>query len=80
MAKDISDLDLQKQMKSPMRSVKEQKLRAKNVITFEMEGTTIPHEITVDSDGARVLLKARSGRDRRDRRLQGPFRIGTWRR
>ncbi len=29
----------------------------KNVITFNMEGTTIPHEITVDSDGARVMLK-----------------------
>lgn len=29
----------------------------KNVITFEMEGTTIPHEITVQWDGACVLLK-----------------------
>ncbi len=29
----------------------------KNVMAFEMEGTTIPHEITVDSDGARVMLK-----------------------
>jgi len=29
----------------------------KNVISFEMEGTTIPHEITVEWDGARVLLK-----------------------
>ena len=29
----------------------------KNVIAFEMEGTTIPHEITVEWDGARVLLK-----------------------
>ena len=29
----------------------------KNVMSFEMEGTTIPHEITVDSDGARVMLK-----------------------
>lgn len=29
----------------------------KNVMSFEMEGTTIPHEITVDWDGARVLLK-----------------------
>lgn len=29
----------------------------KNVMTFEMEGTTIPHEIIVDSDGARVMLK-----------------------
>lgn len=29
----------------------------KNIITFEMEGTTIPHEVFVDSDGSRVLLK-----------------------
>ncbi len=29
----------------------------KNVMTFEMEGRTIPHEITVECDGARVLLK-----------------------
>lgn len=29
----------------------------KNIMTFEMEGTTIPHEITVEWDGARVLLK-----------------------
>lgn len=29
----------------------------KNVLTFELEGTTIPHEVTVESDGARVLLK-----------------------
>lgn len=29
----------------------------KNVLSFEMEGTTIPHEIIVDWDGARVLLK-----------------------
>lgn len=29
----------------------------KNVLSFEMEGTTIPHEITVEWDGARVLLK-----------------------
>ena len=29
----------------------------KNVFSFEMEGTTIPHEIVVDSDGARVMLK-----------------------
>ncbi len=34
----------------------------KNVFTFEMEGTTIPHEVTVEWDGARVLLKpAREG-------------------
>ncbi len=29
----------------------------KNVFKFEMEGTTIPHEICVDWDGSRVLLK-----------------------
>ena len=29
----------------------------KNVMSFEMEGTTIPHEIIVEWDGARVLLK-----------------------
>ncbi len=29
----------------------------KNILTFEMEGTTIPHEITVEWDGAKVLLK-----------------------
>ena len=29
----------------------------KNIMTFELEGTTIPHEITMDWDGARVLLK-----------------------
>ena len=29
----------------------------KNLITFEMEGTTIPHEILVDYDGAKLLLK-----------------------
>src|SRR5580698_1284910 len=29
----------------------------KNIMTFEMEGTTIPHEVTVEWDGARVLLK-----------------------
>lgn len=29
----------------------------KNVFSFEMEGTTIPHEIVVEWDGARVLLK-----------------------
>ncbi len=29
----------------------------KNVFEFEMEGTTIPHEITVEWDGARVMLK-----------------------
>src|ERR1700722_1819261 len=34
----------------------------KNVLTFEMEGTTIPHEITVEWDGSRILLKpARPG-------------------
>lgn len=29
----------------------------KNVMEFEMEGTTIPHETVVEWDGARVLLK-----------------------
>ncbi|NGX37645.1 MAG: 30S ribosomal protein S5 [Chlamydiae bacterium] len=29
----------------------------KNILTFEMENSTIPHEITVEWDGARVLLK-----------------------
>lgn len=29
----------------------------KNLITIEMEGTTIPHEICVTWDGAKVLLK-----------------------
>ncbi|MCX6989779.1 MAG: 30S ribosomal protein S5 [Chlamydiae bacterium] len=29
----------------------------KNIMSFEMEGTTIPHEITVEWDGARVLLR-----------------------
>ncbi len=29
----------------------------KNLISFELEGTTIPHEIVVDYDGARLLLK-----------------------
>ena len=29
----------------------------KNLITFEMEGTTIPHEVMVEFDGARLLLK-----------------------
>ncbi len=29
----------------------------KNIMTFELEGTTIPHEITIEWDGARVLLK-----------------------
>lgn len=34
----------------------------KNVFTFEMEGSTIPHEVLVDWDGCRVLLKpARDG-------------------
>ena len=34
----------------------------KNVISFEMEGRTIPHEITIEWDGSRVLLKpAREG-------------------
>lgn len=29
----------------------------KNLITFEIEGTTIPHEVLVDFDGAKLLLK-----------------------
>src|ERR1700733_11145679 len=29
----------------------------KSLITFEMEGTTIPHEITVEFDSARLLLR-----------------------
>lgn len=29
----------------------------KNMISFEMEGTTIPHEIMVEFDGAKLLLK-----------------------
>ncbi len=29
----------------------------KNMITFEMEGTSIPHEVLVDWDGAKILLK-----------------------
>jgi len=29
----------------------------KNVFTFELEGSSIPHEVFVESDGAKVLLK-----------------------
>lgn len=29
----------------------------KNIVSFEMQGTTIPHEITVSWDGAKVMLK-----------------------
>lgn len=29
----------------------------KNVLTFEMEDSTIPHEIIMDWDGAKILLK-----------------------
>jgi small subunit ribosomal protein S5 len=29
----------------------------KNIITFEMEGTTIPHQVFVEWDGVRLLLK-----------------------
>ncbi len=29
----------------------------KNLVTFEMEGTTIPHEVFVNFDGAKLLLK-----------------------
>lgn len=32
----------------------------KNLITFEMDGTTIPHEVLVDFDGAKLLLKPAS--------------------
>jgi small subunit ribosomal protein S5 len=32
----------------------------KNVLTFELEGTTIPHEIQVDWDGVTVFLKPAS--------------------
>jgi small subunit ribosomal protein S5 len=32
----------------------------KNIITFEMEGVTIPHEITVKQDGSTVFLKPAS--------------------
>ncbi|NGX50402.1 MAG: 30S ribosomal protein S5 [Chlamydiae bacterium] len=30
----------------------------KNILTFELNGTTIPHDIVTDWDGARVLLKS----------------------
>ncbi len=29
----------------------------KNIFTIEMEGTTIPHEVLVEWDGAKILLK-----------------------
>lgn len=29
----------------------------RNLITFEMEGNTIPHDIRTESDGAKILLK-----------------------
>lgn len=29
----------------------------KNVMTFEMEGTTIPHEVTVNWDGSTIFIK-----------------------
>ena len=29
----------------------------KNTLTFELHGTTIPHEVITDWDGARILLK-----------------------
>jgi len=32
-------------------------LARKNILRFEIEGTTIPHEILTDWDGAKVLLK-----------------------
>jgi len=50
MGKVILDLALQRPMKYPMQSV----------LSFELEGTTIPHEITVQWDGARVMLKPAS--------------------
>lgn len=33
------------------------KLARRSLITFEMDNTTIPHEITVDCDGAQLLLR-----------------------
>ena len=50
-------LALQRQTKSPMLFAKAVEAARKNVFTFEMEGTTIPHEITVEWDGAKVMLK-----------------------
>jgi len=35
-------------------------LAKKDVFTFEMKGTTIPHEIRVEWDGAQVMLKPAS--------------------
>ena len=32
-------------------------LARKNMVTFEMENTTIPHQVIVDYDGSRLLLK-----------------------
>ncbi|MFZ0566218.1 MAG: 30S ribosomal protein S5 [Chlamydiales bacterium] len=32
-------------------------LARKNLITFELEGTTIPHEILVEYDGAKLLFR-----------------------
>lgn len=32
-------------------------LARKNMVTFEREGSTIPHEIEVDYDGARLLMR-----------------------
>ena len=32
-------------------------LAKRDLITFEMEGTTIPHNITIKQDGVRLLLK-----------------------
>ncbi len=32
-------------------------LARKNMVTFEMEATTIPHEVIVDYDGSKLLLK-----------------------
>ncbi len=49
---------MQRQMKFPMQSEKALKVLGKNIYTIEMEGTTIPHDIHVEWDGAIILLKA----------------------
>lgn len=51
------DLALRKPTKSPMPSAKAARRPEKNIMTFELEGTTIPHEVTIQWDGAKVLLK-----------------------
>lgn len=35
-------------------------LARQNLISFEMEGTTVPHEVLADWDGARLLIKPAS--------------------